>query len=74
MGQKDVHRGFKDRVNTLLDTEMDRAGFLKLCAVAAIAVVGAGGLIAALTRASGSEPVDAAQKPSFGYGGRSARD
>ncbi|PRB08701.1 hypothetical protein CQ042_19780 [Microbacterium sp. MYb62] len=59
----------RERLDQLLNTEMDRKAFLKYCAVALLSVIGISGLIHALNGAVKKQTTSSPEAPS-GYVGR----
>lgn len=61
---------FRENIDRLLDTEMDRLEFLKICGVGILAAIGVSGLLKALAGAQPKKPSTPPQGPDA-YGGRS---
>lgn len=61
---------YRDNIDRLLDTEMDRMEFLKICGVGILAAVGVSGVLKALAGAQPKKPTTTtpAQAPGA-YGG-----
>jgi hypothetical protein len=64
-----MRHGIRERIDTLLSTEMDRASFIKVFGVAVLAAAGITGFIRALTTATAT-PQGAASPQANTYGGR----
>lgn len=59
----------RERIDQLLNAEVDRRDFLKYCGVAILTVIGISGLLRVLSGAA-SKPTVNGPKVSGGYGGR----